>query len=157
MSLSPSDHSTVSAFLMTFSLEELSHLTPDLGMDLIHNAFPIDSTHAALLRNYPLLPPCLDDLKHKFERHQMEQYLFFFFYLQHRYRINRISTTEDLAISIPSIHQSYVHFILQMNSISSSQVKQRHPQTTLWHQCWTPSTTLQSFNNLISIPLSIIQ
>ena len=62
-----------------------------------------------------------------------------------------------MAISIPSIHQSYVHFILQTNSISSCQVKQQHPQTTLWHQCWTPSMTLQSFNNPISIPLSTIQ
>ena len=59
------------------SLEERSHLTPDLGTVPIHNAFPIDSTHAALLRNYPLLPLCLDDLKHKFEQHQMEQYLIF--------------------------------------------------------------------------------
>ena len=77
MSLSPSDNSTVSAFLTTLSLEERSHLTPDLGTIPIHNAFPIDSTHAALLRNYPLLPPCLDDLKHKFKWHQMEQYLIF--------------------------------------------------------------------------------
>ena len=77
MSLSPSDNSTVSAFLTTLSLEEHSHLTPDLGTVPIHNAFPTDSTHAALLQNYPLLPPCLDDLKHKFERHQMEQYLIF--------------------------------------------------------------------------------
>ena len=77
MSLSPSDNSTVSAFLTTLSLEERSHLTPDLGMVPIHNTFPIDSTHAALLRNYPLLPPCLDDLKCKFEWHQMEQYLIF--------------------------------------------------------------------------------
>ena len=43
----------------------------------IHNAFPIDSTHAALLRNYPLLSLCLDDLKHQFKQHQMEQYLIF--------------------------------------------------------------------------------
>ena len=77
MSLSPSDNSTVSAFLTTLSLEERSHLTPDLGMVRIHNAFPIDSTHAALLQNYPLLSPCLDNLKHQFERHQMEQYLIF--------------------------------------------------------------------------------
>ena len=76
MSLSPSDNSTVSAFLSTLSLEECSHLTPDLGTVPIHNAFPIDSTHAAL-RNYPLLSPCLDDLRHKFKRHQMEQYLIF--------------------------------------------------------------------------------
>ena len=74
MSLSPSDNSTVSAFLTTLSLEERSHLTPDLGMVRIHNAFPIDSTHAALLQNYPLLSY---DLKHQFERHQMEQYLIF--------------------------------------------------------------------------------
>ena len=77
MSLSPSDDSTVSAFLTTLSLEECSHLTPDLGTVPIHNTFPIDSTHAALLRNYPLLFPCLDDLKHEFEQHQMEQYLIF--------------------------------------------------------------------------------
>ena len=84
MSLSPSDDSTVSAFLTTLSLEEHFHLTPDLGtvpihnaFPIDHNAFPIDSTHAALLRNYPLLSPCLDDLKHEFERHQMEQYLIF--------------------------------------------------------------------------------
>ena len=77
MSLSPSDDSTVSAFLTTLSLEEHSHLTPDLGMVPIHNAFPIDSTHAALLQNYSLLSPCLDDLKHQFEWHQMEQYLIF--------------------------------------------------------------------------------
>ena len=62
-------------------------------------------------------------------------------YLRHQYRINGISTTEDMAISIPSIHQSYVHFILQTNSISSHQVKWWHPPTTLWHQCWTPLTT----------------
>ena len=67
MSLSPSDNSTVSAFLSTLSLEEHSHLTPDLGMVPIHNAFPIDSTHAALLQSYPLLSPCLDNLKHQFE------------------------------------------------------------------------------------------
>ena len=77
MSLSPSDDSTVSAFLTTLSLEECSHLTLDLGMVPIHNAFLIDSTHAALLQNYPLLPPCLDDLKHEFKQHQMEQYLIF--------------------------------------------------------------------------------
>ena len=77
MSLSPSDDSTVSAFLKTLSLEEHSHLTPDLGMVPIHNAFPIDSTHAALLQYYPLLSPCLDNLKHKFKWHQMEQYLIF--------------------------------------------------------------------------------
>ena len=77
MSLSPSDDSTISAFLTTISLEERSHLTPDLGMVPIHNAFPIDSTHAALLWNYPLLPPCLDNLKHEFKQHQMEQYLIF--------------------------------------------------------------------------------
>ena len=70
MSLSPSDNSTV-------SLEEHSHLTPDLGMVPIHNAFPIDSTPAALLRNYPLLSLHLDDLKHQFKQHQMEQYLIF--------------------------------------------------------------------------------
>ena len=77
MSLFPSDDSTVSAFLTTLSLEECSHLTPDLGTVPIHNTFPIDSTHAALLQNYPLLPPHLDDLKHEFKRHQMEQYLIF--------------------------------------------------------------------------------
>ena len=77
MSLSPSDNSTVSAFLTTLSLEERSHLTPDLGMVPIHNTFPIDSTHAALLWIYPLLSPRLDDLKHEFEQHQMEQYLIF--------------------------------------------------------------------------------
>ena len=77
MSLSPSDDSTVSAFLTTLSLEGCSHLTPDLEMVPIHNAFPIDSTHAALLRNYPLLFPCLDNLKHEFKWHQMEQYLIF--------------------------------------------------------------------------------
>ena len=72
MSSSPSDNSTVSAFLSTLSLKECSHLTPDLGMVPIHNTFPIDSTHATLLQNYPLLSPCLDDLKHQFEWHQME-------------------------------------------------------------------------------------
>ena len=77
-------------------------------------------------------------------------------YLWHRYRINRISTTEDMAISIPSIHQSYVGFTLQTNSISSHQVEWQQPQTTLWHQNWTPSTTLQSFNNPISMLLSTI-
>ena len=77
MSLSPSDDSTVSTFLTTLSLEECSHLTPDLGTVPIHNTFPIDLTHAALLQNYPLLSPCLDDLKHEFKRHQMEQYLIF--------------------------------------------------------------------------------
>ena len=77
MSLSPSDNSTVSAFLTTLSLEEHSHLTPDLGTVPIHNAFPIDSTHAALLRNYPLLSPHLDNLKHEYKWHQMEQYLIF--------------------------------------------------------------------------------
>ena len=77
MSLSPSDDSTVSAFLTTLSLEECSHLTPDLGMVPIHNTFPIDLTHAALLRNYPLLSPWLDDLKHESKQHQMEQYLVF--------------------------------------------------------------------------------
>ena len=66
MSLPPSDDSTVSAFLTTLSLEERSHLTPDMGMVPIHNAFPIDSTHAALLQNYPLLSLHLDNLKHKF-------------------------------------------------------------------------------------------
>ena len=76
MSLSPSDDSTVSAFLSTLSLEECSHLTPDLGTVPIH-FFPIDSTHAALLWNYPLLSPCLDNLKHQFGWHQMEQYLIF--------------------------------------------------------------------------------
>ena len=45
------DNSTVSAFLTTLSLEECSHLTPDLGTVPIHNTFPIDSTHAALLQN----------------------------------------------------------------------------------------------------------
>ena len=152
MSLSPSDNSTVSAFLTTLSLEERSHLTPDLGTVPIHNAFPIDSTHAALLLNYPLLSPCLDNLK--MNRTTSDGTIP---YLRHWYRINGISTTEDTAISIPSIHQSYVHFILQTNSISSSQVKRQHPQTTLWHQCWTPLMTLQSFNNPISIPLSTIQ
>ena len=77
MSLSPSDNSTVSAFLSTLSLEECSHLTPDLGMVPIHNAFPIESTHAALLQNYPLLSICLDNLKHQFKQHQMEQCLIF--------------------------------------------------------------------------------
>ena len=77
MSLSPSDNSTVSAFLTTLSLEERSHLTPDLGMVPIHNTFSIDSANAALLQNYPLLFLHLDDLKHKFEQHQMEQYLIF--------------------------------------------------------------------------------
>ena len=77
MSLSPSDDSTVSAFLTTLSLKEHSHLTPDLGTVPIHNTFPINSTHAALLWYYPLLSPCLDDLKHEFEWHQMEQYLIF--------------------------------------------------------------------------------
>ena len=77
MSLSPSDDSTVSAFLSTPSLEEHSHLTPDLGTVPIYNTFPIDSTHAALLQNYPLLSPHFDDLKHQFEQHQMEQYLIF--------------------------------------------------------------------------------
>ena len=67
MYLSPSDNSTVSAFLTTLSLEECSHLTLDLGTVPIHNTFPIDSTHAALLQNYPLLSLHLDDLKHKFE------------------------------------------------------------------------------------------
>ena len=70
MSLSPSDNSTV-------SLEEHSHLTPDLGTVPIHNIFPIDLTHAALLQNYPLLSLHLDDLKHQFKQHQMEQYLIF--------------------------------------------------------------------------------
>ena len=77
MSLSPSDNSTVPAFLSTLSLEEHSHLTPELGTVPIHNTFPIDSTHAALLWNYPLLPPHLDDLKHEFKWHQMEQRLIF--------------------------------------------------------------------------------
>ena len=77
MSLSPSDNSTVSAFLTTLSLEDRSHLTPDLGTVPIHNTFPIDSTHAALLQNYHLLSLCLDNLKHQFEQHQMEQYLIF--------------------------------------------------------------------------------
>ena len=77
MPLSPSDDSTVSAFLTTLSLEERSHLTPDLGTVPIHNAFHINSTHAALLQNYHLLSLHLDDLKHQFERHQMEQYLIF--------------------------------------------------------------------------------
>ena len=79
MSLSPSDDSTVSAFLSTLSLslEECSHLTPDLGMAPIHSTFPIDLTHAALLQNYPLLSLHLDDLKQQFKRHQMEQYLIF--------------------------------------------------------------------------------
>ena len=77
MSLSPSDNSTVSAFLSTLSLKEHSHLTPDLGTIPIHNTFPIDSTHATLLQNYPLLSPHLDDLKHQLEWHQMEQYLIF--------------------------------------------------------------------------------
>ena len=118
MSLSPSDDSTVSAFLSTLSLEEPSHLTPDLGTVPIHNDFPIDLTHATLLQNYPLLSPHLDDLKHQFKRHQMEQYLIFDIvtilmeYIPH------------MAIWIPSIHQSYVCFILQTNSISSCQVKQ---------------------------------
>ena len=70
MSLSPSDNSTV-------SLEERSCLTPYLGMVPIHNTFPIDLTHAALLQNYPLLSPHLDNLKHQFELYQMEQYLIF--------------------------------------------------------------------------------
>ena len=65
MSLSPSDNSAI-------SLEECSHLTPDLGTVPIHNSFPIDLTHAALLRNYPLLSLHLDDLKHQFKQHQME-------------------------------------------------------------------------------------
>ena len=56
MSLSPSDDSTVSTFLTTLYLEEHSHLTPGLGMVPIHNAFPIDSTHAALLQNYLYFP-----------------------------------------------------------------------------------------------------
>ena len=77
MSLSSSDDSTVSAFLSTLSLEERSHLTPDLGTVPIHNTFPIDSTHAALLQNYPLLSLWSDNLKHQFEQHQMEQYLIF--------------------------------------------------------------------------------
>ena len=71
MSSSPSDNSTVSAFLSTLSLEEHSHLTPDLGMVPIHNTFPINLTHAALLQNYPLISPCLD------KWHQMEQYFIF--------------------------------------------------------------------------------
>ena len=78
-------------------------------------------------------------------------------YLWHWYRINGVLTTEDTVILIPFIHQSYVCFFLQTNSISSHQVKQRHPQTTLWNQCWTPPMTLQSFNNPNSIPLSTIQ
>ena len=147
MSSSPSDNSTVSAFLSTLPLKERSHLTPDLGTVPIHNAFPIDSTQAALLRNYPLLSQT------RIQTTSDGTIPYFW----HRYRINGILTTEDMAISIPSIHQSYVHFILQTNSISSHQVKQQHPQTTLWHQCWTPSMTLQSFNNLISIPLLTIQ
>ena len=77
MSSSPSYNSTISAFLSTLSLEEHSHLTPDLGMVPIHNAFPINWTHAALLQNYPLLSSCLDNLKHQFEQHQMEQCLIF--------------------------------------------------------------------------------
>ena len=77
MSLFPSDNSTVSTFLTTLSLEECSLLTPDMGTVPIHNIFPIDSTHAALLWNYPLLSPGLDDLKHEFKWHQMEQYLIF--------------------------------------------------------------------------------
>ena len=77
MFLSPSDSSTVSAFLSTLSLEEHSHLSPDLGTVPIHNTFPIDLTHAALLQNYPLLSLHLDNLKHQFEQHQMEQYLIF--------------------------------------------------------------------------------
>ena len=59
------------------SLEERSHLTPDLGTVPIHNIFPIDLTHAALLWNYLLLSLHLDDLKHQFKLHQMEQYLIF--------------------------------------------------------------------------------
>ena len=44
----------------------------------IHNVFHQHySNHAAFLWNYPLLPPCLDNLKHKFKWHQMEQYLIF--------------------------------------------------------------------------------
>ena len=77
MSSSPFDDSTVSAFLSTLSLEKCSHLTPDLGTVPIHNAFPINLTHAALLQNYPLPSSCLDDLKHQFKQHQMEQYLIF--------------------------------------------------------------------------------
>ena len=77
MSLSLSDDSTVSAFLSALSLEEHFHLTPNLGTVPIHNTFPIDSAHATLLQNYPLLSPCLDNLKHQLEWHQMEKYLIF--------------------------------------------------------------------------------
>ena len=76
MSLSPSDDSTVSAFLTTLSLEEHSHLTPDMGTVPIHNAFPIDNSCCSSLK-LPFLSLRLDNLKHKFEQHQMEQYLIF--------------------------------------------------------------------------------
>ena len=70
MSLSPSDSSTVSAFLTTLSLEEHSHLTPDLGTV----PYRLNSCCSSF---YPLLSLHLDDLKHEFKWHQMEQYLIF--------------------------------------------------------------------------------
>ena len=140
MSSSPSDNSTVSAFLSTLSLKECSHLTPDLGMVPIHNAFPIDSTHAALLWNYPLLSPCLDDLKHKFKQHQMEQYLIF--------DIN----TRLMEYQPQKTWQYWFHPYTSLMSTSSSRQTSSHlvklnddihkpVETTLWHQCWTPLTT----------------
>ena len=44
----------------------------------IHNAFPIDSTHATLLQNYPLPSSCLDNLKHQFKWHQMKTWQYQF-------------------------------------------------------------------------------
>ena len=116
------------------SLEECSHLTLDMGMVPVHNTFPIDSTHATLLQNYPLPSPCLDDLKHQFEQHQMKT---------RWYRFHPYTSLMSISSSrwTPSC-------LIKLN---------QQPWTTLWHQNWTPSMTLQSFNNPIFILLSTIQ
>ena len=129
MSLSPSDDSTVSAFLTTLSLEEHSNMTPDLGTVPIHNAFLIDFNSCCSSSKLPFTFPVLRPSQTPIQMTSDGTIP----YLWHWYRINGILTTEDTAISIPSIHQSYVRFVLQTNSILSHQVKQWHPQTTLWH------------------------
>ena len=127
MYLSLSDNSTVSAFLSTLSLEECSHLTLDLGTVPIHNAFPIDSTHATLLQNYPLPSSCLDNLKHQFKQHQMKTW---------RYQFHPYTSL----MSISSSRQTPSHLVkLNDNSHEPySDIRTEH--------CWQPfnPSTIQS-------------
>ena len=156
MTLSTSDDSTVSAFLTTLSLEECSHLTLtlDLGMVPIHNTFPIDSTHASLLQNYPLLlPPCLDNLKHEFKQHQMEQYLIFDIFtglMEYRpQKTWRYQFHPYTSLMFTSSSRRLQSHLVKLND----DIHKPHSDISAEHR----RTTLQSFNNPISIPLSTIQ